>query len=103
MSVENMRSKTSKPRSNYYKDFRSILHVKYSLIEKRLLIPLHKICMKEYIQLVKESQILAEKFKTLDNKDENQVNEIQYEIEKMYIQKEELFQALVDSEAISDE
>ena len=94
-----LRFRTNKLKADYYYDFKSILHVKYSLIEKRRLKPLHKTCMKEYMTLVKESQTLDEKMRTSDNIDE----ELQYELDKICMQREELFQALMDSNAISDE
>ena len=94
-----MRSEISKPmRVNYYNDFKNILHENYSLIGKRLLNPLHKTHMKKYLRLVKESQILDAALNILDGKYINEIlNDLIGEMEN---QKEELFQALIDSKAI---
>ena len=95
-----MRSKTNKPKANFYNEFRSILPVRYSLIEKRLLSPLHKTHMKKYLQLENESQILREALKILDGKYINEI--LDSKIDKMENQKEELFQELIDSKALTD-
>ena len=95
---------------DYYYDFESILHVKYSLFKKKRVKPLHKTYMKEYMTLVKESQTLEEKSQTLEKKMETsddtggeqryELDKICIQLDKLDMQKEELFQALMNNDVI---